>query len=250
MSANNLVSIITPCYNSEKFIGTTINSVLDQSYTNWEMIIVDDLSTDNSVKIIEKQQTKDIRIKCIRLTKNSGAAVCRNTAIKIASGRYIAFLDSDDLWVASKLEKQIGFMKANNSVLSFGCYQKIDEAGNLIADSSVFAKEKISYTDMLTSNKIGCLTAMYDANKLGKVYMPLIKKRQDYALWLKILKTTPLAHGFEDNLGYYRLRKASVSSSKIEMLKWNWKMFREIEKLSFIKAAYCVFMNVVYKVFK
>ena len=245
-----LVSIITPCYNSEKFIDETIHSVLQQTFENWEMLIVDDASTDSSVQHIEEHLKKDSRIQCIQLSQNSGAAVCRNTAIQHAKGRYLAFLDSDDLWKPHKLEKQIDFMKTNVYSFSFSGYQKMDEEGNLIDKGTVFANEKISYTDMLTSNKIGCLTAIYDTKKLGKIYMPLIKKRQDYALWLKVLKITPFAYGYQESLGYYRLRKSSMSSLKIEMLKWNWKMFREIEKMPFYKAAYSVFMNVVYKYFR
>tara|TARA_B100000809_G_scaffold105703_1_gene104256 strand:+ start:56181 stop:56927 length:747 start_codon:yes stop_codon:yes gene_type:complete len=247
---NKLVSIITPCYNSEKYIDKTINSVLDQTYTDWEMIIVDDVSTDNSIKIIKRHQNKDIRIKYIRLANNSGAAVCRNTAIEQANGRYIAFLDSDDLWIPGKLQKQIDFMNVNNIALSFASYKKIDEEGNIIPDSDVYARDQVSYHDMMTSNKIGCLTAIYDTQQLGKVYMPLIKKRQDYALWLKILKTTSFAYGYQESLGFYRVRNSSVSSQKVEMLKWNWKMFRNIEKMSILKTFYCVFMNVLYKILK
>lgn len=246
---NKLVSIITPCYNCSQFIEETIGSVQAQTYGNWEMLITDDGSTDNSVEIIEKIQSKDKRIKLFKI-QNSGAAVARNNSIEKAKGSYIAFLDGDDLWIPEKLEKQISFMDVNNYQLSYGAYRKIDEASNPIPNSKVFVAQKISYKNMLTSNKIGCLTAIYDVDSLGKVFMPLIKKRQDYALWLKILRKTSFAFGIQESLGFYRIRKSSISSSKVEMLKWNWKMFREIEKMSVLKSMYCVFMNVIYKVFR
>lgn len=244
-----LVSIITPCYNSQDFIQETIQSVLDQSYKNWEMIIVDDHSRDDSVKLIKKYTTQDSRIKCIGLKENSGAAVCRNIAIKEAKGDYIAFLDSDDLWFPYKLEKQIRFMEKNGYALTYGSYLKIDEQGVLIENGFVKAKIKVSYKGMLTANKMGCLTVIYDMKVLGKQYMPLIRKRQDYALWLKILKTIPYAHGYQQELGQYRVRESSISSSKMEMLKWNWKLFREVEQRSFLASAYSLGMNVINKIF-
>ena len=247
---NKLVSIVTPCYNSEKYIADAIKSVLDQNYSNWEMIIVDDVSYDKSTDIIEKYANKDSRIRLIRMPKNSGAAVCRNRGIELAQGYYLAFLDSDDMWVPQKLAIQVEFMHANQYVLSFGSYKKMDEDGNKLPKSFVSALRKVSYQDLLSSNKIGCLTAMYDMNKLGKVYMPLIRKRQDYALWLKILKKTSFAYGIPQSLGYYRVRKSSISSSKIEMLKWNWKLFKEVEELSYLKSFYSVLQNVVNKIIR
>jgi len=244
-----LVSIITPCYNSSKYIEETIKSVQSQSYENWEMLITDDGSTDNSIELIERLQMEDKRIQLFK-SQNSGAAVARNNSIKMANGHYLAFLDSDDLWTSEKLEAQIHFMESNHYALSFAGYQKIDEKSQLIKDSKIRVKEKISYKDMLTSNKMGCLTVIYNCNSLGKVYMPLIRKRQDYALWLKLLKITPYAYGLPKKLGYYRIRKSSISSSKIEMLKWNWKLFKEIEGLSFTKSLYSVCSNVLYKIFK
>lgn len=244
-----VVSIITPCYNSEHFISSTIQSVLDQSYEYWEMLIVDDNSSDNSVSIVDEYMLIDPRIKCIQLAENRGAAVCRNKAIEMAKGDYIAFLDSDDLWSKNKLEIQIQFMSSNNYKLTFGRYLKIDEKGQVIKNSVVKTRSKLSYREMLTSNKMGCLTVVYNAKELGKIYMPLIRKRQDYALWLKILSITPYAYGMKDILGSYRVRKSSISSSKIEMMKWNWKLFREIEKRSFFGALYSLSMNIINKLF-
>lgn len=246
---NDLVSIITPSYNSSIFIKETINSVLAQSYQNWEMIIVDDVSSDNSIQVIEKFIVNDNRIKLIQLEKNSGAAVVRNKAIEIAEGKYIAFLDSDDLWLPEKLEKQIEFMEKNNSALSYSNYNLIDEEGN---DLNIIKNpiSKITYKEQLKENQIGCLTAIYDQEKLGKIYMPLIRKRQDYGLWLNILKKIDHADKIDEVLAIYRVRKNSISSNKFEMLKYNFDLFNKHQKLSKLKSFYYLCWNIYRKIKK
>jgi len=236
MNDKNMVSIITPSYNSEKFISQTIESVLAQIYQNWEMIIVDDCSPDNSNQIIEKFIKTDRRIKLIKLENNSGPAVARNTAIKEAKGRYIAFLDADDLWLPNKLEKQINFMNKNNLSFTYSAYTLVDEEDN---DLGVFIpREELSYEDILKTNDIGCLTAIYDTEKLGKVYMPNVLKRQDYGLWLRILKKIEKTKGILEPLAIYRVRKNSVSSNKLKAAKHQWKIYRKVEKLSIFKSSY------------
>lgn len=242
----DLVSIIMPSYNSEKFIKASIDSVLNQSYQNWELLITDDGSTDNSKEIINEYVLLDFRIQLFSI-KNQGAAVARNNSIKQAKGNFIAFLDSDDIWLSKKLEKQIYFMKQNKIALSYTAYEKINETGEKLNDF-VKAPLKLKYTDNLYANYIGCLTAIYDANELGKIYMPLIRKRQDYALWLSILKKIPYAMGLDENLALYRVREQSISSSKIEMLKWNWKLFYKIEKLGLIKSCFYLISNIFVKI--
>lgn len=234
---NNLVSIITPSFKSEKFISKTIESVLKQTYQNWEMIIVDDISPDNSNIIIEKYRTKDSRIKLIKLEKNSGPAIARNRAIEEAKGRYIAFLDSDDLWTPEKLSKQISFMQENDVALSYTGYYRIEEESGEIIDQ-IHVPKKVDYSELLKQNIIGCLTAVYDTEKIGKVYMPDIRKRQDFGLWLSILKKVPYAYGMDEPLAHYRVRTASVSSNKIHASKYNWTLYREVEKLPVHKAIY------------
>ena len=234
---SELVSIITPSYNSEQFISQTIDSVLSQTYEDWEMIIVDDGSSDTTVEIIRECIAKDNRIKLIRLDKNSGPAIARNRAIKEAKGRYIAFLDSDDFWHKDKLMRQLDFMQEKNAVLSFTGYYIVDE------DSSASlglmnVPLSVDYSTLLKQNIMGCLTVMYDSEKLGKVYMPDISKRQDFALWLKILKKTSFAYGLDEPLAYYRVRTSSVSSNKIIASTYNWKLYREVEKLPLYKAIY------------
>ncbi|MGC9351581.1 MAG: glycosyltransferase family 2 protein [Sulfurovum sp.] len=231
------VTIITPSHNSEKFIAQTIESVLNQTYREWEMIIVDDQSTDNSVKLIDSYVQKDTRIKCIVLEENSGPAVARNRAIEEAKGRYIAFLDADDLWMPQKLEKQIAFMQRENIALSYTGYYRFEASVEEIKDE-ITVPLKVDYHELLKQNIIGCLTAVYDTKVLGKVTMPLIRKRQDFGLWLKILKEVPYAYALQEPLAYYRIHTDSISSNKIITSKYNWKLYREVEKLPWYKALY------------
>lgn len=232
----NLVSIITPSYKSASFITPTIESALNQTYKNWEMLIVDDLSPDNSNEIIEGFAQNDDRIKLIKLTKNSGPAIARNTAIEAAKGRFIAFLDADDLWNDNKLQKQIEFLKARDAAFTYSSYDLIDEAGNPLG--SFRAPPTINYKSMLKTSSVGCLTAIYDADKLGKMYMPHILKRQDYGLWLDILKKIGSAEGMDDVVATYRIRKSSVSGNKFNAAKYQWKFYREIEKLNLLQSSY------------
>jgi len=245
--SNDLVSIITPSYNSEKFISQTIESVLSQTYKNWEMIIVDDCSTDKSREIIEEYTRKDNRIKLIKLDKNRGPAIARNRAIEEAKGRYIAFLDADDLWLPNKLEKQINFMKENNLEFTYSGYMLIDEENNVLGE--FIPPKEVTYYSILKTNPIGCLTAIYDTKKLGKIYMPNIIKRQDYGLWLKILKKIKSTKGICETLAVYRIRRNSVSSNKLEAAKYQWKIYREVEQLNLVKSIY-YFIHYAYYGFK
>ena len=246
---DGLVSIITPVYNAERFIEQTIKSVQNQSYTNWEMILVDDLSDDNSQEIIKKVQELDNRIKYIRVKENSGAAVARNTAIENAKGRYIAFLDSDDLWKYNKLEKQINFMKQNNYGFTFTSYELMGEDGQNL-NKIVQVPQKINYDGLLKNTIIGCLTVIIDRKIVGDFTMPLLRKGQDTATWLKILRNYEYAYGINENLANYRLVKGSISSNKIDALKRTWNTYRNVEHLSLIKSCYvfsCYVINAVKK---
>ncbi len=240
----NDISIVTPTFNSEYFVKETIHSILNQTYSNWEMLITDDCSTDNTWNIINKYARKDSRIKVFRLQENSGAGAARNNSIKHASGRYIAFCDSDDQWTPDKLEKQIQFIQENNLALSYSSYRVIDEDGK--EQGEVSAPQKVTYRTMLKNNYIGCLTAMYDTHKVGKVYMPEIRKRQDWALWLSILKKVPYALGIQENLAIYRDRSKSISSNKIDLIKYNWNIYRQVEGFSRIKATFYIVQFLFY----
>ncbi|MCW5514641.1 glycosyltransferase family 2 protein [Muriicola sp. Z0-33] len=242
---NKLVSIVTPVHNSEDFIAGCIGSVISQTYPHWEHILVDDCSTDKSAQIVRKYVEKDERIKLIVLEVNSGAGIARNKAIETAAGDYIAFLDSDDLWAPEKLHRQLHFMQDNNYYFSFTAYNTINENGDDIS-RVVKARERVTYKSALFKNPIGCLTVIYDLNFFGKQFMPAIRKRQDYALWLKLLKKTD-AHGLNEILATYRLRSNSISSNKFGLLQYEWKIYREVEGLSFLKSLFYILSAVVLK---
>ncbi|SDZ55628.1 teichuronic acid biosynthesis glycosyltransferase TuaG [Evansella caseinilytica] len=239
-----LISVITPAYNSEKFIGTAIDSVAAQTYSNWEMIIVDDGSTDKTINIIEKYKEKDNRIRLVQLKENSGPAVARNIAIREAGGRYLAFLDSDDQWLPEKLEKQLRFMQEKQIAFSFTKYKTINERGEDIG-KIVPIPDKADYKLLLKQNVIGCLTVMIDQEQTGEVQMVNIRTRQDYVLWLHLCKRGFSAYGLQEILSVYRLSDNSISSNKLKMAKQNWRVYREIEKLSLIKSIW-YFMNYIY----
>lgn len=231
-----LVSIITPVYNSESYICETINSVINQTYPCWELILVDDCSVDSSINVIKPFIERDSRIKLINLSQNSGAAVARNKGIEFANGRYIAFLDSDDLWLPHKLELQLPFMQDNGYPFTFSAYDKINEKGKVFGHIGV--PDKVCYSDLLKMCSIGCLTAIYDTEYFGKVYMPLIRKRQDLGLWLKLLKQTDYAYGLNKALGQYRVRTDSISANKPNAAKYTWRLYREVEGLNLFNAIY------------
>ena len=230
------VSIIVPMYNAEKFIRKTIESVLAQTYQNWEMLIMNDVSTDNSLAVVSGYAKKDKRIKIINTEKNVGVVKGRNFLIDLASGKYIAFLDADDYWHNEKLEKQIKFMKEKNASISCTEYTRVKENEEKIND--VIIKEEISYNDMLKNNYLGCLTVIYDAEKIGKRYFKELEKNEDYVLWLEIVKDVNTIYGLKENLAYYRVLDNSRSSNKVKTAKVRWEIYRKIEKLSLLKSIY------------
>ncbi|WP_108245598.1 glycosyltransferase family 2 protein [Muricauda brasiliensis] len=241
----HLVSIVTPVYNSEKYLAQNIKSVQLQTHTSLEHILVDDCSTDNSAQIIKHFAEKDNRIRYVKLSENSGAGVARNKAIELAKGDYIAFLDSDDLWYPDKLKKQLAFMQANNYPFTFTAYDKIDIAGKLLG-KQVNAKRKVTYKSALYKNPIGCLTVIYSISFFGKQYMPKIRKRQDYALWLKLLKKTD-AYGIQQCLSSYRVGNESISSNKFKLLTYEWRIYRDIEGLSRMKSVFYLISAILIK---
>lgn len=235
---DGLVSIITPAYNSEKYIGDTIESVLTQTYIKWEMIIVDDYSMDSTRNIIRKYAKQDNRIKAIFLKENSGPAVARNKAIENANGQYIAFLDSDDLWKPTKLEKQLQFMEDNNYGFTCTDYQYLKKDNN--EKTRIFkAPINLNYEQSLFNTAIGCLTVVVDRKMIGDFRMPLIRSGQDHLTWWLILKRGFKAYGLKKNLAEYRRVEGSVSHNKVKAIKRQWKLYREYEKLPFLKSSYC-----------
>ena len=245
---NNLVSIITPSYNSEKFIKDCVNSVLCQTYTNWELLIVDDYSKDNSRDVISLLSLKDERIKSIFLEENVGAAAARNIAIKESNGRYIAFLDSDDIWKSDKLEKQLSFMKENDIAFSFSTYQLMSEDGKNLTNV-IKAPQKMTYHSYLKNTIIGCLTVIIDREKTGDFEMPNIRSSHDMALWLLIMKRGFSAYGLDENLAYYRIVSNSNTSKKWKAAKEVWEVYRKVEKLNFFYSM-CNFVGYAFNAVK
>jgi glycosyltransferase involved in cell wall biosynthesis len=232
---NNIkVSIITPNYNGARFIEYSIQSVINQTYKDWELIIVDDCSADNSVKIIENY--KDIRIKTLKNRQNMGAAESRNNGIRHASGEIIAFLDSDDIWKQNKLEEQIKWYKKYNAAIVFSNYDLIDEQGNHL-NKVITAPRTLTYEDLLKSNHIGCLTGSYNVKLLGKRYF-IRHGHEDYILWLSILKEGYKAVNINQCLASRRVLRESLSSNKFRAIKWQWNIYRNIERLSICKSLY------------
>ncbi|HFI0558798.1 TPA: glycosyltransferase family 2 protein [Streptococcus suis] len=231
----DLISIIMPAYNGELFIGKTIESVLNQSYRNWELIIVNDGSTDGTLETIST--FCDSRIRVINFKKNCGVISARKIALEKATGQYIAFLDSDDIWYPEKLRFQIEFMKKNGYNFCCTSYEYIDESDNKL-NCVVHSKPKLNYKRLLYSSAIGNSTVMYNALELGKVSIPDILNREDYALWLKILKMTPYIYGVPDILMQYRVRKGSLSRNKLNLIKYHYNLYRKSEKLSIFKSIF------------
>jgi teichuronic acid biosynthesis glycosyltransferase TuaG len=227
------VSIITPSFNSEKFIAETIESVQNQTHQNWEMIIVDDCSTDHTVSIIKQFVTNDDRIRLFQLDKNSGAGIARDLALSKAKGDYISFLDADDLWKPLKLEKQLQFLKDNKAHFTFSFYDCIDEDGNTL-NKRVEAPRNLSYRQLFFCNYVGNLTGIYDRNYFGKIAISSTRKRQDWLVWLTILKKVKKAKPVPESLAFYRIRNNSLSASKIDLLKHNFAVYRNFHGYNYV----------------
>lgn len=231
-----LVSVITPLFNSEKYIAQTIESIRSQTYENWELVIVDDASKDASVAIVEKLASEDSRIVLRKLTSNEGAAHCRNLATELSKGEYISFLDADDLWHHEKLEKQIGFMQAQNCDVSFTSYVHMDAEGNSLR-KRIKALKTLTETKQKTNNYIGNLTGVYNVRTLGKILAPNLRKRQDWALWYTaIQKSGKPALGISEDLAYYRVSKHSMSANKRRLIGYNFQFYRTFLGYSWLKS--------------
>lgn len=235
-----MVSIITPTFNSRSYIGETYLSIRGQSHQNWEWLVTDDCSTDGSAAFVAELAAKDSRVKSFRNIENSGAAITRNNSILHAAGDFIAFIDSDDYWEPEKLERQLQFM-GEKIDFSFTAYAIMDERGNLtgkLVDAN--RSGSFGYDDMLCkAATLGCSTVMLRRSAFADLSMPLIRTGQDYALWLKLLKTGKRAHLIGEPLTRYRITPNSISRNKVKKAKRQWQIYREIEGLALPKAAYC-----------
>ncbi|WP_157208633.1 glycosyltransferase family 2 protein [Mariniflexile maritimum] len=235
-----LVSVITPLFNSENYISETINSVINQTYQNWELLLIDDGSTDKTVEIVTNFMAKNPNIKLLKNDINLGAAISRNKGIDAAQGDYIAFLDADDIWKPEKLQVQIKFMQAQNGLVSFSSYEQINKYGQPL-NLLIKALPELTYKKQLKSNYIGNLTGMYNAKVLGKIKAPNLRKRQDWLLWLNAIeKSGKPAIGIQESLAYYRVRTDSMSSNKMNLLKHNYLVYRKGLGFSTLKSVYCM----------
>lgn len=246
---DELVSIVMPSYNTGKYIKDSVESVLAQTYRNWELLIVDDCSTDNTDDVI-KPFLNDNRIKYLKNDKNSGAAVSRNRALREAKGKWIAFLDSDDLWFPDKLEKQIDFMTGNNFHLSYTKYEEINEEGT---DTGVVVSgpKHITKSGMYNFCWPGCLTVMFDSEYVGELQIADIKKNNDYAMWLKVCWKADCYLLDEILAKYRRGRKGSVSSHSVKtMIRWHYKLFHDAEEQNMIASLFNTGRNLVFGFYK
>lgn len=244
---DGLVSIIMPSWNTARFIKKSIDSVRNQTYTNWELLIVDDCSTDDTDKIVAAYT--DVRIKYFKNEKNYGAALTRNRALREAKGEWIAFLDSDDLWVSEKLERQIEFMKKNNYVFSYHEYVKIDEESKPL-DVYVSGPEIVTKRKMYNYGYPGCLTFMYSAKAMGLIQIKDIKKNNDYAILLKLCKKAD-CYLLKENLAEYRIRKKSISHDKLsKKLKSHYDLFHVCDEKPTPIALWYACWNMFYGVLK
>lgn len=245
----DFVSIITPTYNCGQYIAETIECVLAQTYTNWELLIIDDHSADNTKKIVEEYQRYCPRIKYQCLTKNSGAAIARNTALRMATGRWIAFLDSDDLWLPQKLEKQIEFMEEYGFAFSYHGYSEIDEAGKPLG-IEVGGISRVGRFAMYSCCWPGCLSVMYDRNVVGDIQIVPVAKNNDTAMWLKIVQKVP-CHFLPKNLAKYRRRANSITPKPLCKRIWaHYPLFRVAERMNPIEASFWTVLNVLGNAYK
>jgi len=231
-----LVSVVTPLFNKVNFIEQCISSVLAQSYANWEMIIIDDCSCDGSYEIAQKYSKVDPRIRVERMVVNSGAGVARNRAISIAKGQFIAFLDADDVWHCNKLKIQLTEMIVRNAAFSHTSYGYLHKKGYIMSKILRVSSRPVTYVDLLKRTEISCLTAMYDVRKIGKVYMPDLPRKQDYATWLDILSRGHSSHPVDKVLAWYRQVPGSNSSNKLSLIVNHYIFLRKLQKLNILNS--------------
>lgn len=235
MQDNPDISIITPTFNSAPFVDATIDSVVRQTFGRWEMIIVDDGSTDSTIDRVQAWVSRDRRIRLLQNERNLGPGPTRNRGVENRRGRFVAYLDSDDLWLPDKLETQLDFMRQHDSIFSYTSYEIIDDEGRAL-ERRVAAPAELSYEDLLSNTVIGCLTVMVDSSRAPELMMPDLPSRQPLVLWLKILRECGPAQGIDQVLAQYRVRPGSISSNKMKAARQVWRVYRDYEHLAWHKA--------------
>lgn len=233
-----LVSVITPAYNAARFLEDTLRSVAEQTFGGWEMLVVDNGSTDATPEIVRRWAADDPRIRLLSETSRRGPAPARNLALRQARGRYVAFLDSDDLWLPHKLEVQIEFMRARGSAFTFAAHSYIDESGRPTG-RTIAAPQRVDYRALLKNTIIGCLTVMLDRTRTGPLEMPDLPQHEDLVLWLRLLKSGLVAHGIPEVLALYRMVGSSASRNKARSARRMWRVYRRVERLPLPYAAWC-----------
>lgn len=237
MNTSPLVSIITPAYNAARHIKETIASVQAQSLTDWELLVVDDCSKDDTVSVVREFASRDPRVHLIKQEKNGGPAAARQAAIDAAKARYIAFLDSDDVWLPNKLEIELAFMRENDAALTFTAFRRISEDGSFTG-RLIGVPTRLSYRGLLKNTAIATSTVLVDRDKTGALSMTRTYY-DDYALWLSILRRGHIAHGLPQDLMRYRVVSRSVSRNKGRSAYWVWRLYRDVEKLNLLYATWC-----------
>jgi teichuronic acid biosynthesis glycosyltransferase TuaG len=231
-----MVSVIMPAFNCAGFVAESIGSVIAQTYRSWELLVVDDASSDNTPLVARSIAAKEPRVRVMSLAENGGVANARNVGMENACGQYLAFLDSDDLWLPKKLEAQTEFMRDHQIGFSFSRYRRIEPDG--CVGRVIRIPSRVEYDDLLKGNLIGCLTVMIDCDKVGPFNMPPIR-HEDYAAWLSILKKGHVAYGLQEDLARYRVCSSSLTGNKLRSAAWTWRIYRQREQLSFLKALWC-----------
>lgn len=231
----DLVSVIVPVYNTGEALGDCLASILHQTYRYIEVVVTDDCSDDAAtLSILRIFAAKDSRVRVFRLCENGGAGVARNNSIREARGRYIAFCDSDDAWFPEKIERQVRFMEERGCRLSYSSYIKCDGEG--LGRGIVKCPRRVSFGSMKRDDKIGCLTAIYDASSCGKFFFPTLRKRQDWGMFLNLVQACGHGYGIQEPLAYYRIRKGSISRSKIKLVMYNLRVYRRVLGFSRVKS--------------
>lgn len=236
-----LVSIVMPAYNAAQTIEASIESVLAQDYSEWELIIVNDCSRDTTKEIVERFASTDSRVKLITLEKNGGISEARNTAIGNSTGRYLAFLDSDDMWKPQKLSKQLKFMKMGEYSFTFTGYELMDTHGKPL-NKTIRAKREVDYRALLTNNCIGCLTVIIDRESHPIIAMPKLR-HEDYATWLNLLRKGTKAFGLDEPLSVYRVTEGSTSANKVKVIPWIWNIYRKSQGFGIFQSLYLLLVN-------
>lgn len=239
------VTVITPVYNALGTLERAVDSVRGQDFADWELLLSDDGSTDGSAELATRLARDDPRIRVLRCDANGGAARARNRALAAAQGRFIAFLDADDEWVPHKLSRQIGFMRETGAAFTYAGYFRVREGRT----RQVVVPPSVDHAQLLRGNVIGCLTAVYDSEALGKIEMPDLRMRQDYGLWLRILRRTDRALAVPEPLGWYHVRPGSLSAGKLSATRATWRLYRQVEGLSVPSAARCLLQHLTRRIF-